>query len=266
MNKKKICIIGAGLSGLYLAIKLQESYDVTVLEARERTGGRVLNQGGHDMGPSWVWGHQKNILTLIESLGLILYEQYNKGDALYDSPAGVQRFNAPPSATSYRVQGGISQIVWALEKQLYTPVIFNEVVSSVVEADENIVLRTKYHTYEADKVICTLPPRLAVESIHYTPQLPADLRTQLQNIPTWMGYSAKCVIEYEDAFWREEGLSGFAVSHVGPLGEIHDACTQEHAALFGFLHSHVQTQDIETLVTEQLTRMYGAKAGNPRRI
>jgi len=262
MNKEKICIIGAGLSGLYTAVKLQDSYDVIILEARDRVGGRILNLDGHDMGPSWVWGHQKNILALIEELGLTLFEQYIKGYALYDAPDGVQRFNAPPSATSYRIKGGISQIVWALEEQLYTPVKLNENIISLREENEKIILKTASSIYEADKVICTLPPRLAVESIRYSPALPVDLQTQLQKIPTWMGYSAKCVIEYPDAFWREEGLSGFAVSHVGPLGEIHDACTEDKAALFGFLHSQVKTEDIEASIIEQLIRMYGPKAAD----
>ena len=64
----------------------------------------------------------------------------------------------------------------------------------------------------------------------------------MQNIPTWMGYSAKCVVEFETAFWKEEGLSGFAFSHLGPLGEIHDACTEETAAIFGFLHSQAKME------------------------
>jgi monoamine oxidase len=77
-----------------------------------------------------------------------------------------------------------------------------------------------------------------------------------------MGYSAKCVIEYPDAFWREEGLSGFAVSHLGPLGEIHDASTKEKAALFGFVHSHTKSEDLQKDIVTQLTRMYGQKAEN----
>ena len=84
MNKKKLLIIGAGLSGLYSAYLLQESYDVTVVEARNVIGGRVMNVGGHDLGPSWVWGHQKNILELVQSLNLELEEQYTKGNSLYD--------------------------------------------------------------------------------------------------------------------------------------------------------------------------------------
>lgn len=266
MEKKKLLIIGAGLSGLYSAVLLQDRYDVTIVEARERTGGRVMAMGGHDMGPSWVWGHQKNILRLIETLGLELFPQYVEGLAWYDAPDGVQRFNPTAGVPSYRVKGGIGQIVAALEKRLHKAVHLNEKVLSLTESEEKIVVKTATDSYEADRVIVTLPPRLAAESIEYFPALPSALQTQLQNIPTWMGYSAKCVIEYKEPFWREEGLSGFAVSHLGPLGEVHDACTADKAALFGFVHSHVKCEDLEEAVITQLIRLYGRKAAHPSEV
>ncbi len=263
MNKEKICIIGAGLTGLYAAVRLQDKYEVILLEARGRVGGRILNLSGHDMGPSWVWPHQQYILELIDTLGLTRFEQYTQGYATYDAPDGVQRFHAPPSATSYRIEGGISQIVWALEKQLHSPVKCNEKVISMRYSDDNIIIKTKEQTYIADKVLSTLPPRLAVESIEYEPALPLSLETKLHNIPTWMGYSSKCVIEYPEAFWREEGVSGFGISHLGPLSEIHDASLKEKAALFGFVHSQFESEDLESKVLEQLTRMFGPKASRP---
>jgi monoamine oxidase len=266
MEKKKLLIIGAGLSGLYSAVLLQDRYDVTILEARDRIGGRVMTRDGHDMGPSWIWAHQKNILQLIENLGLELFPQYTHGLALYDAPEGVQRFHPSAGVPSYRVKGGIVQIVAALEKQLDKAIHLNESVLSLTQSEDKIVVETASKRYEADRVISTLPPRLAAESIVYTPALPSALQTQLQHIPTWMGYAAKCVIEYKEAFWREEGLSGFAVSHLGPLGEIHDACTENKAALFGFVHSHAKMKSVEEAVITQLIRLYGTKAKHPSKL
>ena len=266
MKKKKLLIIGAGLSGLYSAVLLQYTYDVTIIEARDRTGGRIMGIEGHDMGPSWVWSHQKNILQLIETLGLELFLQYIEGLASYDAPDGVQRFNPSSTAPSYRIKGGTSQIVLALEKRLKKPVNLNERVLSLTHLNEMIVVKTSVKTYEVDRVISTLPPRLAVESIEYFPALPEVLHTQMQNIPTWMGYSAKCVIEYPDAFWREEGLSGFAISHLGPLGEIHDACTEDKAALFGFLHTNAKYDHLEEDIITQLIRLHGPHAATPSKI
>ncbi len=178
MSKKKLVIIGAGLSGLYAAILLQERYDVTVLEARERVGGRILNMHGHDMGPSWVWRHQSHILQLIDSLGLELFEQYSKGESLYDAPEGVQRFMAPSTTPSYRVKGGISMIISALEERLHNPVKRKEKVLSLIQKEGSVVIKTQCDSYEADEVISTLPPRLAMKTITYDP--PIDLQVQAQ--------------------------------------------------------------------------------------
>ncbi len=61
MNKNKITIIGAGVSGLYLAYLLEDKFDIIILEARKRIGGRIYSIEGNDMGPSWIWSHQKNV-------------------------------------------------------------------------------------------------------------------------------------------------------------------------------------------------------------
>ena len=48
-----IIIAGAGLGGSYLASILHSrGQDYLLLEARDRTGGRVLTKNGHDLGPS----------------------------------------------------------------------------------------------------------------------------------------------------------------------------------------------------------------------
>ena len=266
MNKEKVLIIGAGISGLYAAMLLQEQCDVTIAEARETTGGRVMDVGGHDLGPSWVWGHQKNILALINTLDLELMEQYTEGQALYDSPEGVQRFTSPASAPSARIKGGIFALVHALAEKVDASIVLGTKVLSVTQNETKLLVVTDNETYEVDRVISTLPPRLAAQSIVYTPELPEALKAQFQNIPTWMGYSAKCVIEFEEVFWREEGLSGFAFSHLGPLAEIHDACTEDKTALFGFLHSQAKLDNIEAKILEQLIRIYGEKASKPKNI
>lgn len=266
MKKEKILIIGAGLSGLYAALLLEKDYDVIVLEARERIGGRVYSVDGHDMGPSWVWGHQKHILQLIDSLDLELFEQYTKGLALYDAPDGVQKFSAPPTAPSYRIKGGMIELLYALMKRLTLSVNLNEKVLSLEEVGGQIEVKSEKNTYRVDKVISTLPPRLAAESLGYTPDLPSSVYSQLQSIPTWMGSAAKCVVEYPHAFWKEEGQSGFTFSHLGPLGEIHDACTAEKNALFGFVHSNAEYTNLKENIVGQLVRLYGEQASSPSTI
>ena len=255
--KKKIIIIGAGISGLYLARSLEEKYDVLILEARDRIGGRVFSQNHHDLGPSWIWSHQKNVLKLINALGLELFSQFADGYALYDTKDKVETFVAPPSAPSARVKGSLTQLVNALKNKLFnTEIKFLDEVTSVKEEGGFISVKTQKNNYVCDYVISTLPPRLAAK-LEFSPKLPRELESKMNATQTWMGNSAKCVVEFKTAFWREKSLSGFVFSHVGPLGEIHDASTQTQTALFGFVSSNVDMDNFEALLKEQLVRLFG---------
>ena len=68
---------------------------------------------------------------------------------------------------------------------------------------------------------------------------------------------------YKAPFWREAGLSGFAVSSVGPLAEVHDHCGARGvpATLFGFGNGSDRLS--EASVTAQLVRLFGPSAAVP---
>ena len=254
--KKKITIVGAGISGLYLAYLLEDLFEVTVLEARERIGGRVFSIKGHDMGPSWVWSHQTKMLALIQKFGLELFTQYTQGYALYDTKNGVEKFNPPPSAPSARVHGSLTALINALHKSLKsTKLLLSHEVQSIHQVDQKVTTKTLNKSFESDFVIVTLPPRLAL-ALDFIPTLPKTLYTKMMTTPTWMGHTAKCVIEFTKPFWQENSLSGFVFSHVGPLGEMHDASTQTKHALFGFVSSNANMQSFHKDLKLQLKRLF----------
>ncbi|MBL0897196.1 MAG: FAD-dependent oxidoreductase [Reyranella sp.] len=84
--RERVVVVGAGMAGLVAARLLHDSgFNVTVLEARTRTGGRVWTDdrigAPVDLGGSWVHGVDGNPLTLwAEKLGIPLLE--SQGDRL----------------------------------------------------------------------------------------------------------------------------------------------------------------------------------------
>jgi len=253
--KPKLTIIGAGISGLYLAYLLQDKYQITILEARERIGGRIYSINGHDMGPSWIWQHHVHIQQLIEEFNLKLFLQYEEGYALYDTKDSLQRFIPSEIIPSARMEGTLNRLIDALFSRLKgVEILFDKEVISI-EEKEDIRVKTKEKEYISDYLISTIPPRLT-SKLKFDPPLNSEIRSKMEAIQTWMGNSAKCVCEFTTPFWQEQGLSGFVFSNLGPLAEIHDASTVQKNALFGFVRLKVDTDDFQNELNEQLQRVF----------
>lgn len=76
ISKPHVAVVGAGLAGLRCAdVLLQHGFQVTILEARNRVGGRLHQQllpNGHlaDVGPNWIHGTDDNpMLDLAKQTG-----------------------------------------------------------------------------------------------------------------------------------------------------------------------------------------------------
>nr|WP_214742964.1 FAD-dependent oxidoreductase [Exiguobacterium sp. s48] len=273
---KSIAIIGAGVSGLYAALQLQQKgYDVTVFEARDRVGGRIFTKDGYDLGPTWYWPDtEKTISKLVDRLGLESFLQHTTGQMVLErqTTTAPERHVLPEESIvrSKRVVGGMTSLVEALYAKLPEDIvrIGHRLTSIDRQADRVQLTFQNGAVHHTDEVILALPPRL-VAKLTIEPELSESTRNALKTTPTWMASQAKALIVYETPFWREEGLSGFGMSWVGPLQEIHDASPVDGSgALFGFFRLSPGEREVlgegqvKTRVIEQLEKLYGPRAND----
>ncbi|MCW2833688.1 MAG: putrescine oxidase [Nocardioides sp.] len=100
MSTHDVIVIGAGATGLTAAWRLHRAgFDVLVLEARNRVGGRLrtdeVTTTGEpalfEVGGQWVSPDQDALLELLEELGLATFQRHRDGDSVYVAPDGERR-------------------------------------------------------------------------------------------------------------------------------------------------------------------------------
>ena len=273
-------IVGGGLSGLAISEALEtQGHDYMLVEARNRFGGRIKTEyhglGYFDMGPAWFWPGQPRILSLIDRFGLEKFDQFSKGSLIFEDSTGqVEREHGISSMEgAWRLKGGLAELIKTLSDLIpKTKKRLNVKVTALVKTDKGITASlVNGEEIVAEQVILALPPRVATQ-INFLPTLPLMAIHSMNNVATWMAGQAKALAVYDKPFWREDGLSGDAMSRVGPMVEIHDASPETGGpyALSGFVgvppQGRLDKQLLEHNVLSQLGHLFGAEAKNPLKI
>lgn len=258
IEQTDICIIGAGLSGLALGDKLvSEGRAIRILEARNRPGGRVLSHQGFDLGPSWIWPHNHRMLALVQQLGLRSFPQYASGRLVFEDAGGAIRrdIDFATMGGALRIAGGMACITEALAEPLRDNLHLDHPVRRATPDSTGVTVAGDTFEIRAAHVVFAMPPRLV-----------ATFGIPVPDAPTWMAGQTKLIVTYDTPFWRDKGLNGDAISHFGPLAEIHDASPVDTGtgALFGFVHPGAARQSgLREAAIAQLVRLFGPDAATP---
>jgi monoamine oxidase len=179
-------------------------------------------------------------------------------------------FATAGGAQDSRFVGGSQLISIKLAQQLGGRVLLRRPVRQVVQTRSGVRVVTDGLSVSAKHVIVTGPPSLTA-LIRYEPDLPW-IRAQLtQRYP--QGTVIKCEAVYDTPFWRDQGLTGQAVSLTGPVKVTFDNSPPDGkpGVLVGFIegqdarrYGQVSAAAREAAVLDNFATYFGDRARNPR--
>lgn len=169
-----------------------------------------------------------------------------------------------------RFAEGMQALSLGLANSLGDRVVLNQVVTKVSHSPNGVELTTEQGRVRAKRAIMAIPPTLAGR-IRYEPAMPALRDALTQRMP--MGTAIKMMLVYDRPFWREEGLSGFALTDRDVPQLIYDNSPEDGSCgiLLGFTEglparawvaAAPETRKAEAIKTA--IGCFGPKAGSPR--
>ncbi len=250
-NYSKYIIVGAGLSGLTSAYQLEKvgETDFVILESRNRMGGRILTNEGIDLGATWFQTHHQNVLNLLDELEVAKFHQYGKGRSVlvYSTMAPEHYFESDPNTpTAFRISGSSSKMIQKLAEPMHDRVHLKTIVSEISEKGNRLSVTTDKGIYTAEKVIVTIPPKIATR-IAFTPELSEVVMRAMDSTHTWMSNAIKIGMTFKSPFWRDKNLSGTVIGQVGAVTELYDHSNAEENthALMGFINEGLRDYSVE---------------------
>jgi monoamine oxidase len=179
-----------------------------------------------------LWGAEPRDLSLL----FVLF--YIAAAGTEGTPGSIVRLiSVAGGAQESRLVGGSQVIAQRLARRLGRRVLLRTPVERISQRGGRVRVESRRAVVEARRVIVAIPPALAAQ-IEFRPKLPAQRAQLMQRYP--MGSLIKAEAVYERPFWREEGLSGQAVTDVGPATTTFDNSPRDGSpgVLFGFVGGH----------------------------
>jgi monoamine oxidase len=173
-------------------------------------------------------------------------------------------------AQETRFVGGSGLIPRRLARRLGRRVVLDSPVRRISRRRGHVIVESDRVVVEARRVVVAIPPALSAE-IEFRPKLSARRAQLIQRYP--MGWILKCEAVYDTPFWRARGLSGQAVSDLGPATSTFDVSPPDGAPgiMLGFVGGHEARRwaprrlaDRRRAVLANFASYFGEEARRPR--
>ena len=219
----RVVVVGAGMSGLVAGYELSRAgHDVTLLEARERVGGRVLTvrspfASGHlaEAGAARIPPEHDLTLGYAGHFGLELDRFYPK-DGLFLRYENRERTTIPPSSflsewpDFVKIRGGSDRLPAAFAAELGDRVVTASPVTDIVAGSTVRITNRNGQSYESDRVLVTVPVPL-LSSIRFSPAL-SSAKTEAMNGGFRYQSATRVFVRFRTRFWEAEGLNGWGTT------------------------------------------------------
>src|SRR5947199_95229 len=211
-----------------------------------------------------IFGCEPRELSLLYTLFYIAASGNEQNPGTFE-----RNFDTAGGAQESRFVGGAQTVALRVAAQLGQRVVLSAPARGITQSSSAVSVASDRFKVTGKRVIVAIPPTLAGR-IAYAPPLP-PLRDQLmQHMP--QGTLMKFEAIYNTPFWRAKGLSGQAVSEIGPIKVTFDTSPADGSLgiMMGFIGGHdarvwENRSDAErqAAALQNLANYFGNEALNP---
>ncbi|HEX8690118.1 MAG TPA: flavin monoamine oxidase family protein [Solirubrobacterales bacterium] len=205
-----------------------------------------------------VWGAGPEELSMLHVLFYV--SSAGSFDALIDTEGGAQQD---------RLDGGAQMLALRLAESLGDRLRLGSPVRRIARSDDSVAVFADGLEVRAGRAVVALPPALCA-GIEFDPALPGRRRRLSEALRP--GRLTKCMALYERPFWREDDLSGEAVSDAGPVTLTFDSSPRDASTgvLLGFVGGpevgdlqRLDVQERRAAVLRCFAHLFGRRAEQP---
>lgn len=233
---RKVVILGGGLAGLSAGYELTRAgHDVKVLEAQERSGGRVLTLRTFDDGlygdagaaripdnHEWTLRYVKEfnlrLLPFYPDAGVFAKIRHGRREEVgwkefADAVENTIGIELGEPGRWHKIEGGNDHLPRAFAEKLSGKVVYGAVVSKVEQDAKGARVTFKHagaaETLTADYVVCAIPFAV-LGRVEFAPRL-SEQKTRVRDELTYE-LAARAFMQTRERFWERSRWNGLAVS------------------------------------------------------